>query len=129
MLSYYYFYNGNALPVIFKVWTNQEISILKTDLIIKTNSIFAQRRIVGTFVNVGTLLTVAAESVVAHTLEGAEGVDAARVRVAAAVIRCAFVDVLLANKNKSILIIDRLYPGSNIASVLYALLWKHFEKI
>jgi hypothetical protein len=63
-------------------------------LIVKTNAVFAQSGIIGALVDVGALLAVAAEPVVTDTFERAEGVQATGVRVAAAVVGRALVDVL-----------------------------------
>ena len=69
-------------------------------LIIETNAILAQGGIIGALVDVGALLAVAAEPVVADALERPEGVQAARVCVAAAIVGRAFVDVLRKNKTR-----------------------------
>ena len=69
-------------------------------MIIETNAILAQGGIIGALVDVGALLAVAAEPVVADALERPEGVQAARVRVAATVVGRAFVDVLRKNKKR-----------------------------
>ena len=69
-------------------------------LIIETNAILAQGGIIGALVDVGALLAVAAEPVVADALERPEGVQAARVCVAAAIVGRACVDVLRKNKTR-----------------------------
>ena len=70
------------------------------NLIIETDAVLAERGVIGALVDVGAPGAVAAEAVVANALERPEGVDAVRVRVAAAVVRLALVDVLNVEQKK-----------------------------
>ena len=77
------------------------LKVKVTNLVIETDSILAERGVIGALVDVGAPGAVAVEAVVADALERPEGVDAVRVGVAAAVVRLTLVDVLLGDSKNS----------------------------